>query len=77
MLTMILQHSICKRYTLSTNHSRRILSEMGLPCLGGSALLVTCVLPNRTEVDCVAKGWIRTAQELMGDSSAFRDLHDL
>lgn len=50
---------------------------MGLPCLEGSAPLMTYILPNRTEMDCVAKGWARTAQELMGDSSPFSDLHDL
>lgn len=38
---------------------------MGLTCLEGSAPFVTYILPNRTEMDCVAERWARTAQELM------------
>lgn len=49
----------------------------GTSCLEGSAPLVTYILPNRTEMDCAAKGWARTGEELVADSSAFRNLHDL
>jgi len=69
MLTMILQHSICKRNTLSVNHIRRTLSEKELPYPGCSAPPVIHVLPDRTVLDCAIKARARTAQDLMGDSS--------
>lgn len=73
MLAMILQNSVCKRYTLSMNHTRRTLLERELPHLGGSAPPVTYILPDRTILDCVAKAWEEQHRTSWETAPLFRD----